>query len=233
MDDPGLLTGDRSSGRDVLFINLASFLSQVIQVGSFPIFVSMMLARMGNSETIIGYVASLPWICVLLLSRPAAILVERVGYKLTALVGLALNGLAVLAFLLFQSGTVGIVIASLFVATGLILRWIACDAWIIHTCPENKRGWSIGIHESLMGLGIAAGPLLLLTTDGQTFGHLVATLVILLAAGVLFYAARSPEPPTPEDEDEAAQTASSGTRLLLAVLMLTVCGACPATPRRR
>lgn len=44
---------------------------------------------------------------------------------------------------------------------GLILRRIACDTSTVAVASKDKRGRAVGIHDTLIGLGIAAGPRLL------------------------------------------------------------------------
>lgn len=51
--------------------------------------------------------------------------------------------------------------ATLFAGVGLILRWVVCDGLIVQLAPRDKLGRVVGFHETLMGLGIVLGPILI------------------------------------------------------------------------
>ena len=62
---------------------------------------------------------------------------------------------------------------------GLILRWIACDTWIVAVAKKDERGRAIGVHETLMGLGIAVGPLLLVVFGvGSTAPYYACAVIV-------------------------------------------------------
>lgn len=72
----------------------------------------------------------------------------------------------------------------------LIIRWIVCDILVIEFAPAPMVGRSIGIHEALMGLGIACGPLLLaFSTLKQAEAFAFA---MIAASGMLLFLLKNP-----------------------------------------
>ena len=71
---------------------------------------------------------------------------------------------AVIAAMAFTDDMAAFFILNLLAGLGLIVRWVTCDTWIVTIAPVEARGRAIGMHETLMGLGIALGPLLLSLT---------------------------------------------------------------------
>ena len=138
-------------------INLMSFLAQVVQIGAAPALFAMQLSKAHADPLTIGAVAVAPWIAILLLGHLAPRLLARLGFVATSAIGVVLSALALVAALLRPSAPLLFGFNFLF-GIGLILRWIACDTWIIAVAPEEIRGRAIGVHETLMGCGIAAAP---------------------------------------------------------------------------
>ena len=101
---------------------------------------------------------------------------------------------------------------------GLILRWIACDTWIVAVASKDERGRAIGVHETLMGLGIAVGPLLLVVFGVGSAAPYYACAVIVLLSGALAFTLRGYDtrPQTPAEKRHGK---------LFSVILTALCGA--------
>ena len=105
---------------------------------------------------------------------------------------------------------------------GLILRWIAFDALVVELAPEGKRGRLVGLHEALMGLGIAVGPALFIFASSAAIGVLFvfsSSLAFLVFAAVAW-------PNTKIHRVEKADRFHLGTLapLLLAIVSASIAG---------
>ena len=92
-----------------------------------------------------------------------------------------------------------IFVANFCLGVGLILRWIACDSWIIDLAPDAIRGRAIGIHETLMGCGIAAGPLIIALFGSRSAAPLLACLGLLFIASYALFAVGQAAAPAAQD----------------------------------
>lgn len=168
----------RSRWRALLKINLVSVLAQIIQTGTIAPLLSLTLDRRGVDPTTIGLIVGSPWIAIILTYKLVPRILHRVGLVFTNAMSIFISMTAIIAmayvddlYLLFALNfTVGV---------GLILRWIACDTWIVVVASQVGRGRAIGMHEALMGFGIALGPLLLSITgiEGKTPFFVGAALI--------------------------------------------------------
>ncbi|WDS37008.1 MFS transporter [Pseudoxanthomonas sp.] len=150
----------RTSWRHLALINAVSFLAQTVQIGTVPPALALRLEAAGASPTSIGCVAAAPWVAILIFGRGVPAVLNRAGFVTSTLAGLALSALP-----LFGMASVADPLAlfglNFISGLGLILRWIACDTWITAVAPAEIRGRAIGMHETFMGCGIAAGPIVL------------------------------------------------------------------------
>ena len=101
---------------------------------------------------------------------------------------------------------------------GLILRWIAFDTLVVELAPEGKRGSLVGLHEALMGLGIAVGPALFIFTSSASIG---ALFIVSSSLAFLVFAAAT-WPGTKVQHNDKAEKFSLG---LLAPLFLAIVSA--------
>ena len=198
-------------------INTLSVLSQIVQIGTVTPLLSLSLERQGVEPAIIGMIVSASWLAILLLykwvPRLLAVLglvkanILSAGLSIIALVGMTLTTHLVLIFgLNFMLGV------------GLILRWIACDTWIVAVASKGERGRAIGIHETLMGLGIAVGPLILVVFGVGSAAPYYACAAIVLIAGMLALTLKGhdTQPQTPLERRHGK---------LLRVIPIALCGA--------
>jgi MFS family permease len=165
----------------LLAVNAASALCQTIQIGALPSLIALVLSSRGLDSSTIGLIAAAPWMAIVLFSRFVPTLLHGVGLLvgvltsalLTALLALAIGGSTNLVFLFMLNLVLGLC---------LIIRWIACDTWIVLIAPKHLRGQAIGVHETLMGLGIAAGPLVLVFGGTDSLVPFVVCSLLALAA---------------------------------------------------
>lgn len=190
-------------GHSLAHVNALSFCSQAVQLGAVPALIALRLNASGFSVTVLGIVAAAPWIAVLLLGRRIPQLLARHNYIPINATALAISAAAVTA-IIFATNPFVIFAANFCLGVGLIFRWIACDSWIIALAPDPIRGRAIGIHETLMGCGIAAGPLIIAVFGSQTAAPLLACLGLLFVATyALFSVGGSLAPEVPVDSPTA------------------------------
>jgi MFS family permease len=144
-------------------VNTASTLCQTVQVGALPPLVALTLADKGMDTASIGLFATAPWLAILVASRFVPALLHAVGPS-ASLAFSAFGSTAVIAAMAFTDDMAVFFVLNLLAGLGLIVRWVTCDTWIVTIAPVSARGRAIGTHETLMGLGIALGPLLLSLT---------------------------------------------------------------------
>ncbi|MCB1385875.1 MAG: MFS transporter [Nitratireductor sp.] len=191
-----------------------SLLFQIIQIGSFPILIVQLLEGGAYEHFVIGLFAAISWISVIVLSPFVPGLIARFGERAT-LHAAFITSLAGLALLLAPVGLACLAAASILLGVGLILRWIACDTLVANLSPRATRGRLIGLHEALMGFGIALGPILF------TLGDLRAVTWLSIAAIVVGQACLMLTDMRFAHQDAEEETATAGTsvyRLIVVAL---------------
>ena len=210
---------------ELVKVNLMSLFAQMIQVGSFPTMIPIVLSAAGVSKASVGVITSLPWLVVLFGAPLASRIINRVGTKNAALVGLVIS-LAGLVLAAVSSGNVvWIGLSALAMGAGLTLRWVACDTWIVQLAGDGTRGRAIGIHESLMGFGIALGPFIILLGAGNVTLYWIFSITLLIGAvAVLLFTGRTVPIKLPNEVSVGAMEISRFS-VLLAGMYITVFGA--------
>lgn len=173
--------------RRLVKINVVSFLAQIVQIGTVPALMALRLNALHYSALTVGTVAGAPWLAILLLGGWAPAILRRWGYVTTNRIALGISTLALLSALP-ETDPLALLVSNFVFGIGLILRWVACDTWIVSVAPQHLRGRAIGTHETLMGCGIAAGPLLILLTGYAGSVPLLSCIGLLLCSGALLFA---------------------------------------------
>ena len=173
-------------------INALSFLAQIVQIGTVPALLALRLTQAHHSAVDIGLIAAAPWMAILLVGSRAPRLLARLGFVRSNALALALSALA-LAGMLRSSSVAELFACNLVFGVGLILRWVSCDTWIVAEAPAHIRGRAIGTHETLMGCGIAAGPLLLALAGVRGAGPVWVCLGLLTASALVLASLSEPE----------------------------------------
>ena len=165
-------------------INTLSALSQIVQIGTVTPLLSLSLDQHGVEPAKIGVIVSASWLAILLLYKWVPRLLAHLGLVKTNILSAALT-IAALIGMTLTTHLVLIFSLNFVLGIGLILRWIACDTWILAVASKDERGRAIGVHETLMGLGIAVGPLLLVVFGVGSTAPYYAYAVIVLLSGAL------------------------------------------------
>jgi MFS family permease len=177
-----------------------SFLAQIVQIGTIPAVVALKLQAQGAAADVVGIVAAGPWVAILVAGRLVPRLLNRFG--VVACITGALSASIVAVFgMSMLSQPLGLFCLNLLFGVGLILRWVACDTWIVAVAPGDLRGRIIGAHETLMGCGIAAGPIILSVSGASSNMAFSICLALLATSAALLFAARRHDI-SPESEHE-------------------------------
>ena len=201
MQVPSAEYADRQRWVVLTKINAVSVLSQIVQIGTITPLLSMSLEQRGVSSAKIGMIVSASWIAILLLYK----IVPRVLGVLGLVKANVLSAVLTIFALLGMTITEHLVLMfglNFVLGIGLILRWIACDTWIVAVSSSDGRGRAIGVHETLMGLGIAMGPLLLVVfgVDGALPYYACAAIVLISGALALTLISHDSQPQTPQEK---------------------------------
>jgi MFS family permease len=180
----GILVQLKSLPSQMVRLMLGSFLAQCIQIGAFPVLLSKHLIELKVEPNQIGYFGSISWVSVLLLGPLVPKIIKSLGSNCAIVLSVALGVFSLVCMMASQSLWAFFLAASAMGAS-LIIRWIVCDILVIEFAPEPMVGRNIGVHEALMGLGIAFGPLVLaFSTLAQA--EAFAFAMIFLSGALLF-----------------------------------------------
>jgi MFS family permease len=213
-------TPDQNPFTGLLAVNAASFFSQSVQIGALPALLGLVLAERGLDPLSIGVVATAPWLAILLLSRIVPRMLARIGLLAGVVASVVVSATATILMAVVENILV-IFLLNVCVGVGLIIRWIACDTWVVALAPKDKRGRAIGVHETVMGLGIAAGPLVLSTIGIKGTLPFVTCTLLLLATLPWLLVLRARNRRLEPDEEHAA----IGFRALFTVMPIGLIGA--------
>lgn len=173
-----------NNDKNLFLVFLGSFLSQIVQVGVFSLFLAQLLNSANVSLSIIGWFLGIQWGAVLLLAPFVPRLCANFGLeninKLSGITTIA----GLLCLLLQEMSLVFALIASILLGLGLIMRWVACDTLVVRLSDPEKVGRSIGTHEALMGFGIAVGPLLFV---GLSINGVFNAMLVLIVLSTLVF----------------------------------------------
>ncbi|MEZ5811910.1 MAG: MFS transporter [Rhizobiaceae bacterium] len=150
--------------RDVYLLFFGSLLFQIVQIGCYPILIAQSLVRDGYSSYVVGLFTSISWITIVILGPVVPAVISRIGYRSTSIAAF-LSAMLGLYLLVVAPDLYGYFASAVLMGFGLILRWINCDTLVVEMSESGSRGRLIGLHEALMGLGIALGPLLFVLSD--------------------------------------------------------------------
>ncbi len=164
---------------------VSSLIFQILQVGTFPLFLSQRMLGREFESWAIGMCVAISWLAVLLFGPFVPRFIRRFGYRGAVAFSfvLTVSGFLLLAL---SAAPAAIIVAAALVGTALIVRWIAYDALVVELADDQRRGTVIGLHEALMGLGIAIGPIFLVVLPLGAVGYACAALA--LAGQILFLA---------------------------------------------
>ncbi|MDP2698473.1 MFS transporter [Thalassospira sp.] len=172
----------------LVLVNLASFVAQIVQIGVMDALIPLAMTDIGLSERAGGLMLALYWLAVLLGGFAAPSLIRRFHPFWLLLIS-GLTSCALLIGLAFGAGGMVTAVLALLGGFGLILRWAVCDGLIVQLAPKSGVGLAVGIHETLMGLGIALGPVMVswLGDDAVAMaGFAVVSALVPMLCALLF-----------------------------------------------
>lgn len=145
--------------RHAALLNAVSGFAQIGQYGiAFPL-LSLWLQARGASSLRIGVMASLVWVAMSAGIVAAPFLMRRYGPARTVLQGMVASALAC-AFMGNVPQVAWLILCPL-LGWGFGLRWIGNESWLYSIVPEGRRGLVVGVHETVIGLSMLVGPLLI------------------------------------------------------------------------
>lgn len=217
MEDLNIGYSDRQRWLALTRINTLSVLSQIVQIGTITPLLSLSLEQKGVDPAKIGIIVSASWVAILLLYKVVPRLLAHLGLVRANLLSAVLTVLGLVGMTL-TSQLVWLFALNFVLGIGLILRWIACDTWIVSVATDSERGRAIGVHETLMGLGIAVGPLLLVVFGVNSAVPYYACAAIVLVSGGLALSLKGhdAQPKTPVEKRHGK---------LFSVIPVALCGA--------
>ena len=166
------------SDPNIILIFTGSLLFQIVQIGTYPILISQILVNKSVDSGIIGIFVAISWIPVLVFGPLVPRIIRIFGYDFTNFAAFVLTAVCFACLLAFDD-PIALLFSATCLGTGLILRWISCDALIVHLSNVRTRGRTIGLHEALMGLGIGLGPLMFVVPDLATIAAICLALSIV------------------------------------------------------
>lgn len=165
----------------------------------------------------IGVSVAVSWLSVLICGPFVPRFIRHFGYRGAVILSFVLTSLGFL-ILALSVAPLAIIIAASMVGAALIVRWIAFDALVVELAEESRRGTIIGLHEALMGLGIAIGPIFFVVLPLGAIGYACAALALI--AQLVFLAV----PFTATAQAPSSDTGSA-QGVILRVLGFALCAA--------
>lgn len=162
-------------------------LGTALVVSSYSLLNPVLAVRLqtgGASSTAIGLIAMLPFLSVALLVPLASRVFARIGVGQAYRLGLLLELLACLGYLLTDDYRAWCALG-LAAGVGAAAAWNATEGLIAHNVPPSHRGRLTGFYQALLGAGMALGPLLPgLLGLGPTQANALAAAGLALGLGL-------------------------------------------------
>lgn len=199
-----------------------SLLFQIVQVGAYPILISQLLAARGADSFLIGIFIAISWIAVFAAGPFVPRIISSLGNRNANSLAFLLT-ITSIALLALPTTDLLILLSSISMGLGLIVRWINCDTLVVQLSNNQTRGRTIGWHEALMGLGIGLGPLLFV---GASLSHVVWLCgAIILAGQAAFFMTDTKAAHEQRNESKGAlPTRFLATAILMALVATFIAG---------
>ncbi len=136
-----------------------------------------------NSYKLAGLVVSAAWIGTLLADLPTGLLLPRLGFRRSMVIGCGLFGAGTLA-LSFAQVAPELILYRFVAGIGTALWGLSRHTYITHAVPPGARGRAIAVFGGINRIGWFAGPAV-----GGLLGQLYGLDVPILVAGVMAVAA--------------------------------------------
>jgi hypothetical protein len=170
------------------------------------VYLVWLVQERGFAPALVATIMAAGDLCVFALEIPTGWVADRLGHRLSLIVGSAIQVAAMLAF--WQAATpAGLLVAALLVAVGDAFRSGADEALLYRTCAALGRATDFQIIQARTDAAGLAGLVALLATGGaivSVAGYSAAWLLeITLSATGLVLAWLMVEPPAAADPDES------------------------------
>lgn len=158
----------------------------------------------GYSATFVGMFSLFLWIGIILSITQTYTLSKRLGRANTLFYAL-IGAFFVSALSIFFDGNSSRLLLSLFLGVFGGIAWVVAETWVAESAPSGKRGLTVGLFETTVGIGLMIGPGLipLLTQLEMHPPHFVS---MLMTAAVLicfiFLIVNSSGISTPSETDQ-------------------------------
>jgi MFS family permease len=146
----------------IIALNSVSGLAQLAQFGMLYPLIGLWLNKLGMSTTWIGLVVSAAWVGMLLGNMYVPLILKKLGATTATASGLVLT--ATIALIMPHIDGKNLILwlasASLF-GMCIGMRWIAVESWLFGIVDGEQKGKLVSIHETVIYLAQALGPLLI------------------------------------------------------------------------
>ena len=173
--------------------SLAAVLASILAVGvTFGIatpLLSLLIERTGQGAVMAGANAAIGTVAVVLAAPFVPRLVRALGVLGAMYAGISVSTVAILLFPMTDNIWLWFVFR-FFLGAGMAVLWVVGETWLNATVSPGNRGLVSGIYSTLLGVGFAAGPLVIAGVGVE--GHLPFTVgaVLLLVSALPLVLAR-------------------------------------------
>ena len=210
--------------KELAKVNTVSLFAQIVQAGSFPAVIPLILIHRNADPYLIGVISSIPWLTVLVAAPLVSAVINRLDMRRTTLLGLMITLFSLVIVATLDQTLRNLSVSAFLMGLGMAFRWISCDTWIVLLAKPSSRGRVIGFHESLMGLGIGMGPLTLVYGHSDISLYCVFLLGLIVFAVAVTLSAKLPEVPGTTSCSSPARSSVSFLKLI-PVMYVTVSAA--------
>ena len=160
----------------------ASMGAQLAQLSTSLPLLSLRASEVASSASLVGLIAAMPWIGMTMGVAQVNLIAHRLGARNTIWLGILISALGIILIGLIPHRIEALILGGLIIGLGKALRWIALETWLYDLPPASWRGRVVGINETILGLGFAAGPWLVSLMSGT---ELMIAALISLGVGAL------------------------------------------------
>jgi MFS family permease len=167
-------------------------------------YLALTLTARGRPALEVGALATALWVGILMASSAAHTVVRRLGHARTFVGATALATLA-LGTMPWHDQFVLWLPAAWAMGLGGGWVWVAGEAWLAEAAPRERRGFYVGLFETMVGLGLMAGPALVPLALRLGWPPLAMSATLMALAWVVSLWLRGqPAPATDGDDADAA-----------------------------
>lgn len=200
---------------------LASILAVGITIGIATPLLSLLIEHAGHGAIMAGANAAVGTVAVVLVSPFVPRLVRAFGVLGSMYAGISISTVAILLFPMTDNLVLWFVFR-FFLGAGMAVLWVVGETWMNAVASPNNRGLISGIYSTLLGVGFAAGPLVItgVGIDGP-LPFMIGAVLVLVSALPLVLARRLAPRGVGEEDGGLLRTLGMAPMIMSAVF---VCG---------